>query len=193
MRLEELERRLGDRVSVEWRSFLLRPVPEARPMEDFTAYTESWARPSGMAPEAGFAHPWSGENPPPNGSLSSSIAGKVAESFGAEAWEAFHKGLLAAYFTEHRTISDVGVQADVAEAAGIDRAEFERRLVDDYEAAKTAVIAEFEQAQQAGITGIPSVVVDGRYLVSGAVDVEHYIRVVEHVEAERAGEASSPE
>ena len=36
-------------------------------------------------------------------------------------------------------------------------------------------------------------VVDGRYLVSGAVDVEHYIRVVEHVEAERAGEASSPE
>ena len=162
-------------------------------MEDFTAYTESWGRPSSMTPEAGFVHPWSGEHNPPNGSLSSSIAGKVAESFGPDAWAAFHKGLLAAYFTEHRTISDVDVQVDVAEAAGIDRIEFELRLKRDYESAKAHVIADYEQAQQAGISGIPSVVVDGRYLVSGAVDGEHYIRVVEHVEAERAGETPTVE
>lgn len=185
MRLEELQEQIGDRVDIEWRSFLLRPQPESRPMEQFTEYTHSWSRPAEMAPSAGFVVPWSGEHGPPSGSLGAAIAGKVAASFGDEAWERFHTGLLTAYFTEHRTISDLDVQVDVARAAGIDAEEFRHRLDDRFDEFRAEVVEEFETAQESGITGIPAVVADGRYLISGAVDTEHYVRVVEHIEAER--------
>ena len=94
---------------------------------------------------------------------------------------------MEAYFRDHRTISSEDVQLDVAESVGIDRDEFARRLDDGFDGFRAAVVDEWEQAQELGITGIPSVVADGRYLVSGAVDVEQYVRVVEHVEAERTG------
>ncbi|MDG2113919.1 MAG: hypothetical protein P8N02_15055, partial [Actinomycetota bacterium] len=79
MRLDELARREGDDISIEWKSFLLRPAPEERSREDFADYTTKWERPAGLEPKTDFRFPWSGDEPPES-SLPSAVAGKVAGS-----------------------------------------------------------------------------------------------------------------
>ncbi len=190
MRLDDLAEAEGDGIEIEWRSYLLRPEPEERDMLEFTKYTMLWERPGSLEPRAIFRE-WSGENQPPASSVPSAVGAKVAAMFGPEAFDAFHHGLLAAYFTDNRTISDVDVMVEVAEAAGIAADEFLGRWHHGGEALVQAVATEHQQASMAGITGVPAVVVDGRYLVSGAVDVDHYQEVLAHVRAERAGSAES--
>ncbi len=183
MRLDELAEIEGDGIDIEWRSFLLRPAPEERYLLEFTKYTMSWERPGSMEPRASF-NEWSGGHEPPASSVPSAVGGKVAESFGAEKFAAFHHGMLNAYFTENRTISDVDVMVDVAEKAGIDPTEFLSRWHHNGDALVKQVAADHQQASMAGITGVPAVVVDGRYLVTGAVEVDHYQEVLARVRAE---------
>lgn len=191
MRLAETAERYGDQLTISWRSFLLRPEPEARTLEAFTKYTTSWERPAGMEPRAPFATPWSGEHAPPSHSFPSSLAGKVAETFGAEAFEAFAMALFRAYFVEHRTISDRDVLADVAAAAGLDRTEFGRRWADNETELTKAVWRDYATAVQSGINGVPAVVVDRQWLVPGAVDVDDYGRVIAKALEARAGTEDS--
>ncbi len=186
MRLEQLAGMEGDGVEIEWRSFLLRPEPEERDMEKFTKYTRSWERPAEIEPEAKFNSPWSGEHEPPSHSMPAAIAGKVAASFGPEAAKAYHQGLLDAYFVENRTVSDRDVLLDVADEVGIDREEFASRFDEGRVPIAHQVIEDHNAAINAGVTGVPAVVVDGRYLVGGAVDVDQYQRVLEHVRSERS-------
>ncbi len=185
MRLEELEEQLGDKVSITWRSFLLRPESEERDMAKFAKYTESWSRPAEVEPKAGFAIPWSEQHAPPGGSMEVAVAGRCALTFGEESWRAFHREMLDAYFVKHLTVSDREVQLDVAEVAGISREAFGVRL-DDMQAEFTkSVIDDHNAAIEAGVSGVPAVVVDDKYLVGGAVDTAHYVKVIEHVLTER--------
>ena len=68
MRLEEIAESYGDEVELIWRSFMLRPQPEERPVEKFAAYTRSWERPASLEPTITF-NAWSGDNAPPSHSL----------------------------------------------------------------------------------------------------------------------------
>jgi predicted DsbA family dithiol-disulfide isomerase len=179
VRLEELADELGDDITIEWRSFLLRPEPEERSLEAFTRYTEKWARPASMEPRARFTT-WTGEHQPPSHSLPSSVAGKVAATFGPTAERAFHDHLFPAYFSENRTISDRTVLLDVAGEAGLDPAEFDRRWQADEDELTKAVWRDYATAVQSGIQGVPAVVVNRRWLIPGAVDVEEYRRAVAH-------------
>ncbi|NOX28732.1 MAG: DUF1525 domain-containing protein, partial [Actinobacteria bacterium] len=77
------------------------------------------------------------------------------------------------------------VQLDVAELAGISREAFAVRLDDMQAEFKQSVIDDHNAAIEAGVSGVPAVVVDDKYLVSGAVDTAHYVKVIEHVLAER--------
>lgn len=186
MRLEQLAELEGDGIDIEWRSFLLRPEPEERDVDRFVEYTKSWERPASLEPEAKFNTPWSAEHAPPSHSMPAAIAGKVAATFGEGPSGAYHRALLDAYFVENRTVSDRDVLLDIAADVGIDRDEFARRFDDQRVELARLVIDDHNDAIEAGITGVPAVVVDGRYLVTGAVDVEHYRRVLAHVREERA-------
>jgi predicted DsbA family dithiol-disulfide isomerase len=188
VRLADLADELGDDIiTIEWRSFLLRPEPEDRPLEAFTRYTEKWARPAEMEPRATF-NTWSGRHEPPSHSLPSSVAGKVAGTFGPEAERAFHERLFPAYFTENRTISDRGVLLDVAGEAGLDAAEFDRRWDAEEAELTKQVWRDYATAVQSGIQGVPAVVVNRRWLIPGAVDVEEYRRAVAHAREHPEGE-----
>jgi len=187
VRLDELARREGDDITIEWKSFLLRPAPEERSKDDFAAYTESWARPAGMEPETAFSYPWAGEAPPAS-SLNSAVAGKVAEQISTDGGSEFHRRLLTAYFTDNRTISDLETLADIAEESGLSRDEFMSTFADQRTPLLRLVYDEHNLAVNSGITGVPAVVVDDRFLVPGAVDVDQYERVLEHVRTERAAE-----
>lgn len=98
------------------------------------------------------------------------LLAEAAMEEGPEVFEALNEGLFHAYFTEGRNIGDPDVLREVAEAAGVPAgrtarawsdAGYEERLARDHAAAAGI-----------GITGIPTFIVDGRWIIEGAVPVE---------------------
>ena len=98
------------------------------------------------------------------------LLAEAAKEEGPEVFEALNEGLFRAYFTEGRNIGDPRVLRDVADAAGVPAgrtgrawsdAAYEERLARDHAAAAGI-----------GITGIPTFIVDGRWILEGAVPVE---------------------
>jgi predicted DsbA family dithiol-disulfide isomerase len=89
-------------------------------------------------------------------------------------WLAGHLGvqdamvetLFRGYFCEGRDIGDTAVLADLAAAAGIDREQAAAFLKSTGGTAEVA--AEEEVAIHAGLSGVPTFVLDGRVLFSGA-------------------------
>ena len=73
--------------------------------------------------------------------------------------------LLKAYFTDGKNIADREVLADLAAQAGLDRAEASEVLASDRFAQE--VRAEEALWVQRGISSVPAVVVNDRYLISG--------------------------
>ena len=169
-------------VAIEWRSYLLRPEPREPSLEKFRAYTQSWLRPASMAPEVSFV-PWATDNPPPSDSLPSGVAGKVAASFGADAWDRYHPALMRAYFSDNRTISDTEVQVDVARDCGLDGDEFARRLAGDGEALAVQVRREHAEAIDHMVTAVPTVLVNDLLPIPGAQELDVYVNVVRRIAA----------
>lgn len=177
MRLEKIAAEYGDAVEVVWKSFMLRPSPHPRSLEEHREYTRNWLRPAEQ-PESGRFTVWATENPPPTHSVPALVAGKAAATFGGEAFHKFHLEVMRAYFDENRTISDPDVLTDVAERAGIPAGEFRERLESGRRTFEDEVFAEHSEAISLGVTGIPSVVVDDALLIPGAVSADVYRGVI---------------
>lgn len=179
MRLDQLTAEVGDAVEIEWRSFMLRATPEERSVEAFRSYTESWNRPASMEPAARF-RVWEGATPPSH-SLPPAMAGKVAETFGAEAFDRFHHLLLDAYFAQNRTISDRDVLLAVADEADLDPVEFAERYDADRQSLAGSVIDDHNDAIERGINAVPTVVVNDELVLPGALDLDAYRRIVDRL------------
>lgn len=177
MRLEGIEAEYGDEVEVVWKSFMLRPTPQPRSIEQHREYTKSWLTPASQK-ESGEFNVWATENEPPTHSVPALVAGKAAATFGDEAFHRFHREVMHAYFAENRTISDIEVLSDVAGKSEIPEDEFRALLDENWQEFENEVFAEHTEAVQLGVTGIPSVVVDDALLIPGAVDADVYRRVI---------------
>ena len=160
-----------------WESFMLRPTPQPRSLEQHREYTRSWLNPASQ-PESGEFQVWATENTPPTHSVPALVAGKAAATFGDEAFHRFHLEVMRAYFAENRTISDLDVLTDVTATAEISPEEFRARLENDWQVFEDQVFAEHTEAVSLGVTGIPSVVVDDALLIPGAVEADVYRRVI---------------
>ncbi len=88
-----------------------------------------------------------------------------AGTIGRDEQAALKTALFTAHFTEGRVMTDPEVLADAAQAAGLDHARAVEVLADDLYAAE--VRAEEQLWVSRGITGVPAVVVEGKYLISG--------------------------
>ena len=88
-----------------------------------------------------------------------------AGTVGAAEQRALKAALFTAHFTDGRTMTDAGVLADAAAAAGLDRAKAVEVLGDGRYAAE--VRAEEALWVSRGINGVPAVVVEGKWLISG--------------------------
>lgn len=85
--------------------------------------------------------------------------------------------LMRAYFTEGQPIGDVETLARLASEAGLDADEARATLAgDDYTA---EVRADERRAAMLGIRGVPFLVVDERYAVSGAQPTEVFLKALE--------------
>jgi predicted DsbA family dithiol-disulfide isomerase len=82
-----------------------------------------------------------------------------------EKQEALKRALFTAHFTENRNLTDAGVLTQAAEAAGLDRAEAGEVLASGRYAPEVRGAEDLWRAR--GITSVPAVVVEGKYLISG--------------------------
>ena len=92
------------------------------------------------------------------------------------------RALLEAYHGEGRNPSDREVLVDVASRAGLDAAAARAVLDSD---AYTREVRETEALwQQRGITAVPAVVVDDRYVIAGGQPKEQYVQALRQIAAE---------
>jgi predicted DsbA family dithiol-disulfide isomerase len=174
-RIARLEAEFGDALVVEWRSFLLRPVPDpSLTLERFRAYTRSWAKVAAQ-PDAPAFREWAGDAGPPTHSVPPHVLAKTAAALGDEAFRVVHQRLLDAYFADSRDITDPEVLASVWVEAGLPRAAL-ARAADP--AVVAAVDADHAEALARGVTGVPTAMLASAndVAVPGALPYETYRR-----------------
>lgn len=167
--MQMLQREFGAALQIEWRSFLLRPEPHERSLEEFRTYTRSWLRVASDAPSGEF-RPWSTEAGPPSHSIPPHLVAKAAASLGDEAFDRIHLALLKGYFTDNRDITAEGTLRAIWSETGLPPAEFERSKED---ALLQQVLAEHNEAIECGATGAPAFrTADNDVAITGAHPVE---------------------
>lgn len=97
--------------------------------------------------------------------------------------DAVKEALLSGHFEHGTDIGDVDQLVQVGVGAGLDEGEIRAALEDGrYQA---AVASDIDMARQIGVTGVPFVVVDMKYAVSGAQPPEVFREVLDKALAER--------
>lgn len=187
VRLERLCQEEPD-VTVEWRSYLLRPRPAVgRDLERFRAYTRSWERPA-AEPDAGSFRTWASDQGPPSHSVPAHRVAKAAAAVGPDAFRAVHAALLRAYFRDSRDVSDDAVLRAIWSEEGLSEADFARR---EAPAVLERILAEHAEAVACGATGVPAVrLADRETAVTGALPYETYARWVAKERARRAARSA---
>jgi predicted DsbA family dithiol-disulfide isomerase len=176
VRLETLREKYRDQVELEYRSFLLRPRPGGRDLEKFRRYTESWRRVAADEP-AGEFRVWEGDAGPPSHSIPPHLVAKAAATLGADAFERMHQRLLHAYFAENLDVSDDATLAQLWKQVGLDERAFERR---EDPALLQRVLDEHNGAIEAGVNGVPAVMIEGQDLpLTGALPIETFERWIQ--------------
>lgn len=103
------------------------------------------------------------------------VGAKFAEEMGVG--EAYHNAVFQAYWQEAQDISELAVLAGVATAVSLDPAAFLAALDNPHYQAH--MLADVEQAHAYGLSGVPALVYNNKYLVSGAQPYETLAQVAE--------------
>lgn len=110
------------------------------------------------------------------------VGAKIAEAAGLG--DGYHDAVFRAYWQEAQDISDRAVLAGIAARIGLDRAAFRAAL--DEPVYDDAVQADVDLAHSYGLGGVPALVFEDKYLVSGAQPYETLVRVTEQLLEESA-------
>ena len=184
MRLHQLEERVGDRISIEWKSFLLRAEPKTGDREKILEYTKSWLNPAAQEPDAEF-QVWASDASQPTSSIPAQVAWRIVQDMQPDLAEAYHWRLLRAYFSENRNISDGEELVALAVEVGVDEDRFRQAAAEQGDSWAQAVIDEHNSAIQNGVTAVPTVVFADVFPIPGAQPVETYERILEKLEAKQ--------
>lgn len=194
-RLRRLEQQYAGRVTLEFKSFLLRPRPRpepdgpeeaARVLEKFRRYTQGWER-IGAEPDAGTFRAWHSDEGPASHSIPAHAVAKAAARLGPADFRRMHDRLLRAYFVESRDISRDAVLRALWDELGLDPAGFGAR--EDPEILDR-ILADHEEALRLGATGVPAVrLEDDEAVIVGAQPSELYERWIERTLARRSARA----
>ena len=138
------------------------------------------------AEAAGVSLDYLGEEPAPDAMMWNTFdAHKLLtwalEEHGADAQTRLKLALFEAHFNQRRRIGEREVLLDVAEKTGIDRKTAAAALDNEEIARKTR--SEERAAMEMNITGVPAMIVEGRFLIPGAQPPEAYVNVLRRVAA----------
>ncbi len=193
--LKELEGEIA--AEVRWRPFELNPqMPpageeqEAHLQRKYGRPAEEGARIRGqmksIAESAGVSLSWEGEGDAPPAMMWNTrdchkLLAFALEQAGPEVQTALKLALFRAHFNQRRDLSDRSVLLDIAAAAGLHR-EAAKAALDD-PALEARVIAEEQQAWDMNISGVPAMIVEGKFLIPGAQTPEVYVNALRRVAA----------
>lgn len=102
---------------------------------------------------------------------------------------ALKHALFKANFTDNLNVADPEVLVNAAGSAGLDQARARAILASDEYA--QAVRNEEALWQSRGITAVPSIVIENRYLIQGGQPPEQFERALRQIAAEKAGGAAA--
>jgi predicted DsbA family dithiol-disulfide isomerase len=182
--LEKLKQEYG--VAVRWRSYELRPAGSPTISPEYRARIEQ-SRPifaQRMKQEHGVEiH----SGPFGINSRPSLIVEKFAEAHGVG--DAYHDAAQRAYWVEGRDLSSHEVLGELLQQAGLEPNQLETALSDPrYEAEVDEDIA---QAREFGLEGVPALVFNNKYLITGAQPYAMFAHAVEQIQAEEAKSKNS--
>jgi predicted DsbA family dithiol-disulfide isomerase len=101
---------------------------------------------------------------------------------------AYHHALMHAYWIDAQDIGDREVLADLAVSVGLERVTYLASLDDPHY--DEQVQLDIDQARQFGLNGVPALVFDNRYLISGAQPYPVLVQATEQVQAELTKDAA---
>lgn len=87
--------------------------------------------------------------------------------------------LFIAYFEEGKDISAPEVLTDLAKIAGVDQELVTRLLATNDETAETRKAD--EKAREMGVSGVPTFLIDGQYVVTGARDTAFWVDLIDEI------------
>ncbi|NCU12117.1 MAG: DsbA family oxidoreductase [Sphingomonadaceae bacterium] len=131
-----------------------------------------------------FAYAGAGEAPKPmmwNTFAAHKLLKWALIEAGPEKQTELKRALFDAHFQQRRRIGDAQVLADVAASVGLDRAAA-RAAIDD-EFLGEVVRREQAQAWDMNISGVPAMIVQGKFLIPGAQEPEVYANALRRVVA----------
>ena len=183
VRLREIQQAYGDRVRLHWRAFPL--IPGEQSDRRVTQKTrDGWQRIGAEEPRACFAPPEI-DTPLPSSSVPALTAAKCAERQGDAVFDRFHDRLFTALFRDHLDIGRPEVLRDLAREATLDLARFEADYAGE---AYEAVLRDCaEGAAWFGVSGLPTVILNERLSLVGAVPVERYRLLIDWILAGEPG------
>jgi predicted DsbA family dithiol-disulfide isomerase len=192
-RFERAVAESGVAVEVVYRSFELDPsVPtggEAPPLVDYLAtkfgdrsrVQAAHARLADAGSELGIDFQWA-QMRRANTFDAHRLLAWALETAGADTQRALKKALLRAYFTEGKVMTDHEVLAELAAEAGLERSEALEVLASDRYAAD--VRAAREEAHRKGIAAVPTFIVEGEWMLQGALETDRWVKALTHISDE---------
>ena len=197
----QLTRALGElngeiEAQIRWRPFELNPdMPEegeeqeAHLQRKYGRSAEEGAKVRGqmkeIAESAGVSLTYEGdEDPAPtammwNTRLCHKLLAFALEQAGPEVQTQLKLALFEAHFNHRRNLSDRDTLLDIAASVGLHR-EAAKAALDDADL-EARVVAEERQAWDMNITGVPAMVVNGKFMIPGAQAPETYINALRRV------------
>jgi len=177
VRLQRIQQEMGGRLSIEWKAFPLRPVPDPSVTFKGTYREEAWKRCAAMAePDRVVFTMWSRDDYP-TWSLPALEAAKCVALQGEEAFRRLHLRLYEAFFTRGVNISVPEEVSQVVRESGADMT----RFLADYESGKARdwVLHDYEEAvTREGVRAIPTIIGEGGQRVVGLVSAVEYRRML---------------
>ncbi len=195
--LQELEGEIA--AEIRWRPFELNPDMPPQGEEQEAHLRRKYGRPAeegarirgqmkAIAESAGVSLSYEGEGPdgegaPPammwNTRACHKLLAFALEQAGPQVQTALKLALFRAHFNQRRNLGDRTVLLDIAAAAGLHR-EAAKAALDDPDL-EASVVAEEAQAWDMNISGVPAMIVAGRFLIPGAQGPEVYVNALRRV------------
>ncbi len=186
---------------IRWRPFELNPDMPPEGEEQEAHLQRKYRRPAeegakirgqmkAIAEQAGVSLSYEGEGAAPPAMMwntrdAHKLLAFALEQAGPETQTALKLALFRAHFNERRNLGDRTVLLDIAAAAGLHRAAAKAALDDpDLEA---RVVAEEQQAWDMNISGVPAMIVEGKFLIPGAQGPEVYVNALRRVAEKTRG------
>ena len=198
--LESLEGEIE--ADIRWHAFELNPDMPAEGEERTAHIARKYGRTIEQSKEvqgrmreaaeaAGVSLDYEGEEPAPDAMMWNTFAAHrlltwALEEHGAEAQMRLKLALFEAHFNHRRRIGEREVLLDVAEEAGLDRSAAAAALDSEDLARKTRT--EERAAMEMNITGVPAMIVEGRFIIPGAQPPEAYMNALRRVAERTAAE-----